>query len=42
MLIADFFDYFKIKKATILVFLICDANLRIKDENLKKSAKDAI
>jgi len=32
----------KSKKPQNYFFLICDANLRIKDENLKKSAKDAI
>jgi len=42
MLMTDFLDYFQNQKVTILVFFICDANLRIKDENLKKSAKDAI
>jgi hypothetical protein len=29
-------------KSHNISFLICDANLRIKDENLKKSAEDAI
>jgi hypothetical protein len=33
---------FKNQKAKILVYFICEANLRIKDENLKKSTKDAI
>ena len=42
MLMTDFLDYFQNQKSHNINFFISDANLRIKDENLKKSAKDAI
>jgi hypothetical protein len=42
MLKADFLDQFKVKCHSKLGVLFLYANLRIKDEILKKSAKDAI